>query len=172
MEPEFGDTVRGNYASEYNPQRDGIYVETIVRNGIRTLNTGTWYRLTDRKGKFWEYLAHDTTVIKSCASFRAEISDATALAYNLDPDRTEPSEMGLCEQIAHLETHIRPTGTISGENVPPCPFCKNATADLTSFRRKLDREKLAKVMRDSNAFSVSLTALADAIIKYFEEGLR
>jgi len=42
----------------------------------------------------------------SCASKDAEISDAAALAYNLDPDRTEPSEMGLCEQISHLGEHI------------------------------------------------------------------
>jgi len=42
----------------------------------------------------------------SCAAKDAEISDATALAYNLDPDRTEPSEMGLCEQINHLGEHI------------------------------------------------------------------
>ena len=32
---------------------------------------------------------------KENASLRAEVSDATALAYNLDPDRTEPSEMEL-----------------------------------------------------------------------------
>src|SRR3990167_6218702 len=37
---------------------------------------------------------------------RSEVSDATCLAYNLDPDRTEPSEMGLCEQINHLGEHI------------------------------------------------------------------
>ena len=44
---------------------------------------------------------------KQCASLRAEVSDATALAYNLDPDRTEPSEMELCEQINHLGEHIK-----------------------------------------------------------------
>ena len=58
MKPQFGDWLRGIYASEDNPQRDGIYVETIIRKG--RMNPGTYYRLTDGKGNFWEYEAKDT----------------------------------------------------------------------------------------------------------------
>lgn len=77
----------------------------------------------------------------SCASLRAEVerlkaevSDATALAYNLDPDRAEPSEMGLCEQIAHLENHLWPHGIISGANVPPCSACSEREAEVARLK--------------------------------------
>lgn len=51
---KFGQTkVRGIFAGQSNPHRDGIFVEIIVRKG-RT-NTGTWVRLTDGNGNFWEY---------------------------------------------------------------------------------------------------------------------
>ena len=51
---KFGKTkVRGIFAGQSNPHRDGIFVEIIVRKG-RT-NTGTWVRLTDGNGDFWEY---------------------------------------------------------------------------------------------------------------------
>lgn len=39
-------------------------------------------------------------------SLQAKLSDATALAYNLDPDRTDPNVRSLCEQISHLGEHI------------------------------------------------------------------
>jgi hypothetical protein len=44
--------------------------------------------------------------VKENAALRAEVSDAWSLAYNLDPDRTEPSELDLCGQINHLGEHI------------------------------------------------------------------
>lgn len=55
MEPEFGERLRGVYASKDNPIRDGYYVKTVVRTG--RLNPGTFYQLTDKKGKFWSYPA-------------------------------------------------------------------------------------------------------------------
>jgi hypothetical protein len=61
--PRFGDWVRGIYASETNPIRDGMYVETIRRTG-RT-NPGKWYRLTDGKGKFWEFEAKSTIMLSA-----------------------------------------------------------------------------------------------------------
>jgi hypothetical protein len=52
--PVFGvSRFRGVYASEDNPIRDGIYVETIRRRG--KLDAGTFYRLTDGRGRFWEF---------------------------------------------------------------------------------------------------------------------
>ena len=51
--PVFGEWLRGIYASERNPQRDGMYVRTIRRTG-RT-NPGTYYELTDGKGSLWSY---------------------------------------------------------------------------------------------------------------------
>ena len=56
--PKFGEWIRGIWASEDNPIRDGMYVETMRRRG--RMNPGTFYRLTDGKGKFWEFEASDT----------------------------------------------------------------------------------------------------------------
>ena len=53
-EPKFGDWIRGIYASERNPIRDGIYVRTTRRNHE------TLYELTDGKGKFWMYPKRST----------------------------------------------------------------------------------------------------------------
>lgn len=61
-EPKFGDMIRGNFASETNPIRDGIYVRTINRTG--RVNNGKHYQLTDGKGKFWEFEAEHTTILK------------------------------------------------------------------------------------------------------------
>lgn len=57
MRPVFGAWFRNLYASENNPTRTGMYVETIRRRG--KMNPGRWYRLTDGKGAFWEVLAKD-----------------------------------------------------------------------------------------------------------------
>lgn len=51
--PKFGDWMRGIYASEKNPLRDGMFVRTIRRTG--RCNPGTYYELTDGKGRFWQY---------------------------------------------------------------------------------------------------------------------
>lgn len=57
--PKFGDWIRGNYASEENPNRDGMFVRVIHTKG--RLNPGIWYELTDGNGKFWRYEGKDTT---------------------------------------------------------------------------------------------------------------
>ena len=54
-EPKFGEWLRGIYASESNPHRDGMYVRTIRRTG--KLNPGVHYEVTDGNGKFWQYPA-------------------------------------------------------------------------------------------------------------------
>jgi hypothetical protein len=60
--PKFGEWLRGVWASASNPTRDGMYVRTIRRTG-RATNPGTWYELTDGKGKFWQYQAKDTVFV-------------------------------------------------------------------------------------------------------------
>lgn len=61
--PIFGVTkLRNPYVSETNPQRDGVYVETIRRTG--RLNPGTYYRLTDGNGKFWEIPAKTALLVE------------------------------------------------------------------------------------------------------------
>lgn len=63
MKPKFGDWMRSIHASERNPQRDGMYVETVIRTG--RMNRGTWYRLTDGNGNFWEYEKQSVVFIGS-----------------------------------------------------------------------------------------------------------
>ena len=57
-QPKFGEWMRGIWASEDNPIRDGMYVKTIHRKG--RVNRGRYYQLTNGKGKFWEFEAVDT----------------------------------------------------------------------------------------------------------------
>lgn len=59
--PRFGQRIRGIWASVDNPIRDGYFVEVIRRTA--RLNPGTFYRITDRKGRFWEYKAEDTVLL-------------------------------------------------------------------------------------------------------------
>lgn len=59
--PKFGEWMRGIWASEKNPIRDGQYVRTVKRTG--RLNPGTFYELTDGKGKFWNFPANATVFI-------------------------------------------------------------------------------------------------------------
>lgn len=59
--PRFMELIRGIYASERNPQRDGMFVEVIRRTG--RMNAGTFYRITDGKGSFWTYPASSTLII-------------------------------------------------------------------------------------------------------------
>lgn len=55
IEPKFGEWLRGIYASESNPRRDGMYVRTIIRRG--RMNPGKFYEVTDGNGNFWVYPA-------------------------------------------------------------------------------------------------------------------
>ena len=59
--PIFGEAIMGIWASKENPIRIGQYVETRRRTG--KLNPGTYYRLTDGKGKFWEFEANQTLFV-------------------------------------------------------------------------------------------------------------
>ena len=70
--PAFGEPMRGIWASESNPTRDGYYVETIRRTG--RFNPGTFYRMTDRKGKFWMYPAGSTVFLTPITAHLSENS--------------------------------------------------------------------------------------------------
>ena len=59
--PQFGELMRGVWASKTNPQRDGMFVRTVRRTG--RVNNGTWHELTDGKGKFWQYEAKSTVFL-------------------------------------------------------------------------------------------------------------
>lgn len=61
-QPKLGEWLRGIYASENNPIRDGMYVETVTRTG--RVNPGKFYRLTNGKGKFWNFPI-DSVIFKS-----------------------------------------------------------------------------------------------------------
>lgn len=64
--PAFGERMRGIWASEQNPHRDGNYVRTVRRTG--RFNPGTFYELTDGKGDFWQYPARSTVFISAAPS--------------------------------------------------------------------------------------------------------
>jgi hypothetical protein len=59
--PVFGEWLRGIWAGDKNPHRDGQYVRTIRRTG--RFNPGTFYELTNGRGAFWEYPAESTVFI-------------------------------------------------------------------------------------------------------------
>lgn len=59
--PVFGEWMRGIWASDQNPQRDGMYVKTIRRSG--RFNPGTFYELTNGRGSFWTYPDASTVFI-------------------------------------------------------------------------------------------------------------
>ena len=68
-EPKFGEWLRGIYASERNPLRDGMYVRTVRRTG--RCNPGKYYELTDGNGKFWMYPATSTIPLPIAAAENA-----------------------------------------------------------------------------------------------------
>ena len=61
FKPVFGDVLRGIWASTINPQRDGYYVKTVRNTG--RVNRGTFYQLTDGKGRTWEYPVESSVLI-------------------------------------------------------------------------------------------------------------
>jgi hypothetical protein len=64
--PVFGEWLRGIWAGDRNPQRDGRYVRTVRRTG--RMNPGTFYELTDGRGSFWQYPAESTVFIQPIAA--------------------------------------------------------------------------------------------------------
>jgi hypothetical protein len=115
-EPVFGEWLRGIYASERNPRRDGMYVETIRRTG--RMNPGKAYRCTDGKGDFWEY-PHDSVIFLAATrapqEAAAEVEYAKSLAVSLwrnhykeTAPNWEPFDdlMGLLSQIDNMTCRL------------------------------------------------------------------
>lgn len=73
--PKFGDWMRGIYASEKNPLRDGMFVRTIRRTG--RCNPGTYYELTDGRGKFWQYPRESTVMLDADTRAQAPAAGVT-----------------------------------------------------------------------------------------------
>ena len=56
LRPKFGARILNNAAGESNPRRVGYYVETI--RSRHKYDHGTYLRLTDKHGDFWEHEAN------------------------------------------------------------------------------------------------------------------
>ena len=94
-EPKFGDWIRGIYASERNPIRDGIYVRTTRRNHE------TLYELTDGKGKFWMYPKRSTERLDRPNAFdAAALRLAVPEGFVLVPREPTPEMLGAFYRMA------------------------------------------------------------------------
>lgn len=51
--PTFGDQLLNIFAGESNPHRIGIFVR-VRRIPRGRVNAGTWWQMTDGKGRFWD----------------------------------------------------------------------------------------------------------------------
>jgi hypothetical protein len=50
--PAFCEWFTNTLASDDNPTKHGMYIETI-RRPRGSVNSGTWWRMTDGQGRFW-----------------------------------------------------------------------------------------------------------------------
>ncbi len=55
--PNFGDEMLNPWAGEGNPTRVGVFVSEYRRSG--RCNPGHFYKLTDKKGRFWDTWSHN-----------------------------------------------------------------------------------------------------------------
>lgn len=59
--PRFGDIVENPYASDRNPLKRLVFIRVVRRTG--RFNPGTYYELTDTKGRFHEFGSEGVTVV-------------------------------------------------------------------------------------------------------------
>jgi hypothetical protein len=59
--PRFGDKVRNPWTEPDNPLHLSTFVRVVHRNGH--MNPGTWWEVTDGKGRFWQLKAEDSELI-------------------------------------------------------------------------------------------------------------
>ena len=86
-EPKFGEWLRGIYASESNPRRDGMYVRTIIRRG--RMNPVKFYEVTDGNGAFWMYPAQSVERI-AAAPLNSTGNDTIASVLNYAREEYRP----------------------------------------------------------------------------------
>ena len=93
-EPAFGEWLRGIYASESNPLREGMYVRTIRRTG--KLNPGVHYEVTDGNGKFWQYPAQSVERLATPPAAQVQPPAEKPVAWwnGISEDKTERSPYG------------------------------------------------------------------------------
>lgn len=134
-EPKFGDMVRGVFASESNPIRDGMYVETIRRTG--RMNPGKFYRLTDGKGKFWEFPAQHTIPL-----------DQPATQDDSSGDRAGGSKAALFTEYVHGRSDGFDAGLVKAADI--CRRNANRWADLRGSYARSDAELAARCRGDES----------------------
>ena len=131
-EPKFGDWIRGIYASERNPIRDGIYVRTTRRNHE------TLYELTDGKGKFWMYPKRSTERLDRPNAF-----DAAALRLAVPEEAVEQlteSEkdvaLGQAVEFAeYVERQAKGTMRDAAKRFLSLPYSQEIAARLAAAQR-------------------------------------
>jgi hypothetical protein len=109
--PKFCEWLRGVWASERSPIRDGMYIRTVRRNG--RANPGTFYELTDGSGNFWMINAKYTIFLppnvkddlaganqpsQSTNNADAGSSPSTCWAAKIPPDTTTKETGGKNER--------------------------------------------------------------------------
>lgn len=99
IEPKFGEWLRGIYASESNPRRDGMYVRTIIRRG--RMNPGKFYEVTDGNGNFWVYPAQ--SVERIAAALRsAQVPEVNPLREHAKRNLRKLIELGSTDKALML----------------------------------------------------------------------
>lgn len=106
-EPKFGDHVEGVYASAGNPQKFGTFVEVIRRAG--RMNPGTFYRLTNEHGDFWEYPAGSCAILdrRSPSAADRAVERIKALVTDRPPFPINDREEGWFDLARDIEDIIR-----------------------------------------------------------------
>ena len=96
-EPKFGDHVESVYASAGNPQKFGTFVEVIRRAG--RMNPGTFYRLTNEHGDFWEYPAGSCAILDRRSPSAADRAVERIKAWcAVQPVPSRPKELEEAEE--------------------------------------------------------------------------
>jgi hypothetical protein len=116
--PKFGEWLRGIYASERNPLRDGMYVRTIRRSG--RCNPGTFYELTDGNGEFWQYPRQSVIRLDRARELDASGPEPVAFCQPDNPDaKSAFSWPGTARNPAHMQPlYATPRAAEAGEWLP------------------------------------------------------
>lgn len=80
---KFGQRVRGIFASDDNPHKNGYFVRSGFRKG--RLNPGMYYEITDGNGDFWTTPPENVEVINESE----ELPDANCDSCSIGPDGHE-----------------------------------------------------------------------------------
>ncbi len=151
--PKFGDRMRGAYASENNPQRDGYFVREIIRTG--RLNPGKCYQFTDGKGAFWTYPAESVNFVAEEAATATDSAYLRKLARDVFSDHhsQRATYQRLCGIAERLEQPHEPPGEYQQVAALVC-----ARIDLSLEVAKMPNTTAVEVMEDLKAFKDKVIA--------------